>query len=100
MLDGPTVLVVDDNEENRALVRATLQDDHNVVLAENCEAGVAAFEQVQPHCILLDVWMPGMDGITACRKIRELPGGSDVAIVFVTAQHDVDTFDQAMAAGA
>lgn len=99
MRDGPTVLVVDDNEENRALVRATLEDDHNVVLAENGEAGIAAFEHMQPQCILLDVWMPGMDGITACRKIRELPGGSDVAIVFVTAQHDVDTFDRAMAAG-
>jgi anti-sigma regulatory factor (Ser/Thr protein kinase) len=41
------------------------------------------------------IQMPGMDGVTACRRIRELPGGADVPIVFLTAQRDVDTFDRA-----
>ena len=74
-------------------------EGYHVILAEDGETGVAAFERARPQCILLDIRMPGMDGITACRKIRELPGGADVAIVFVTAQHDVETFDRTVVAG-
>jgi PAS domain S-box-containing protein len=97
---SPTVLVVDDNAGNLALARAALEDaGYTIVLAGDAEAGIAAFERTRPRCILLDILMPGMDGITACRKIRELPGGADVAIVFITAQHDVETFDRAVAAG-
>jgi signal transduction histidine kinase len=43
--------------------------------------------------------MPRLDGIEACKRIRALPGGRDTAIIFVTAQRDVDTFDRAVAAG-
>jgi signal transduction histidine kinase len=94
-----TVLVVDDNAENRALARATLEDEgFRVVLADGGEAAVAAFAREAPTCILLDVRMPGVDGVEACRRIRALPGGRRVAIVFVTAQRDVDTFDRAIAA--
>jgi signal transduction histidine kinase len=94
------VLVVDDNAENRALARATLEDEgYRVVLAANGPDGVAAFVRDHPDCVLLDVQMPGMDGIAACRHIREAPGGHDVPIVFLTAQRDVDTFDRARLAG-
>jgi two-component system, sensor histidine kinase and response regulator len=95
-----TILVVDDNAENRALAEATLSDDgYRVVLASGGEAGIAAFERERPDCVLLDVRMPGIDGPTACERIRALPGGGDVPIVFVTAQRDVDTFDRALHAG-
>ncbi|HET7503502.1 MAG TPA: hybrid sensor histidine kinase/response regulator [Kofleriaceae bacterium] len=94
------VLVVDDNAENRALARATLEDEgYRVVLASSGAEGVEAFVEHQPDCVLLDVQMPGMDGITACGLIREAPGGRDVPIVFVTAQRDVETFDRARLAG-
>lgn len=94
------VLIVDDNAENRALAEATLEDDgYEVLLVSDGTAGIAAFERDRPDCILLDVQMPGLDGVTACERIRALPGGRDVAIVFVTAQRDITTFDRALAAG-
>jgi two-component system, sensor histidine kinase and response regulator len=94
------VLVIDDNAANRALAQATLEDEgYHVLLAASGEAGIAAFLADQPDCVLLDIQMPGMDGVTACRRIRELPGGADVPIVFLTAQRDVDTFDRAQVAG-
>ena len=94
------VLVVDDNAANRALAQATLEDEgYHVVLAASGETGVAAFLAERPACVLLDIQMPGMDGVTACRRIRESPGGADVPIVFLTAQRDVDTFDRAQVAG-
>lgn len=99
-LMGAVVLVVDDNAENRALAKATLEDDdYRVLLATNGAEGIETFSRERPDCILMDVRMPGMDGLTACERIRALPGGKTVAIVFVTAQREVETFDRAVAAG-
>jgi two-component system, sensor histidine kinase and response regulator len=97
----PHVLVVDDNEQNRALARATLEmENYGVVLAKSGEEGLAAFAARGPDCVLLDVRMPGMDGFETCRRMRALPGGADVPIIFLTASRDVDTFDRAQACGA
>ena len=102
-MDDPrvyVVLVVDDNADNRALAQATLEDEgFRVVTATSGADGVAAFARERPACVLLDVRMPGMDGLTACQRIRDLPGGAEAAIVFVTALRDVDTFDRARTAG-
>ncbi|MEJ7600258.1 MAG: response regulator, partial [Kofleriaceae bacterium] len=92
--------VVDDNPQNRALARATLEDEGFVVeIATSGEDAITAFTRARPDCVLLDIRMPGIGGIAACARIRSLPGGADVPIVFVTAQRDVDTFDRAREAG-
>lgn len=97
----PCVLVIDDNEQNRALARAALElEDYEVVLAKNGEEGLRAFGERVPDCVLLDVRMPGMDGFETCRRMRSLPNGEDVPIIFLTASRDVDTFDRAQACGA
>lgn len=94
------VLVVDDNEQNRALAQATLEDDgYEVVLAVTGEEGIQQFELHKPDCVLLDVRMPGMDGFAVCARIRSLPEGASTPIVFLTALRDVDTFDSALRAG-
>jgi two-component system, sensor histidine kinase and response regulator len=95
-----TVLVVDDNAENRALAKATLEDEGvTVELATGGEEALAKFAQAGADCVLLDIRMPGMDGVTVCQHLRKLPGGSDVPVLFVTAQRDVDTFDRAREVG-
>jgi two-component system, sensor histidine kinase and response regulator len=94
------VLVVDDNEQNRALAKATLEmEDYDVVLAATGADALMAFEARQPDCVLLDVRMPIMDGLETCRRLRGLPGGQAVPVLFLTAARDVDTFDAALAAG-
>ena len=94
------VLVVDDHPQNRALAQAALEDEgYQVILASTGEDGIRAFEAEHPDCILLDVRMPGMDGLTVCAHIRSLPGGADTPIVFLTALRDVDTFDRALSVG-
>jgi two-component system sensor histidine kinase/response regulator len=96
----PTVLVVDDNEQNRALARAALEDEgYDVISASNGADAIRAFEETKPDCLLLDVRMPGMDGFEVCRTIRSLPQGADTPVVFLTALRDVDTFDSALRAG-
>jgi signal transduction histidine kinase len=96
----PKILVVDDNAENRALAQATLDDEgYAVILAESGEQALRAFESEAADCILLDVRMPGMDGFAVCQRVRALPGGAHVPIVFLTALRDIDTFDNALRAG-
>jgi len=96
----PLVLVVDDNQQNRALAKATLElEDYEVLLASGGEEALRFFEQRTPDCVLLDVRMPGMDGPETCKRLRLLAGGKDVPIVFLTASRDVDTFEAAVAAG-
>ncbi|MCU0687460.1 MAG: hybrid sensor histidine kinase/response regulator [Polyangiaceae bacterium] len=95
-----TILVVDDNEPNRVLARATLEDEgYRVATASDGVEGVAAFVRERPDCVLLDVRMPRLDGFGVCASIRALPGGADVPVVFFTALRDVDTFDEALKAG-
>ncbi len=94
------VLVVDDNEQNRALARMTLEDEgYDVRLASNGEEALRRFEAERPDCVLLDVRMAGLDGPAVCERIRAMPGGAEVPVVFLTAARDVDTFDRALAAG-
>jgi CheY-like chemotaxis protein len=91
---------VDDNEQNRLLAQATLEDEgHNVVLAADGGEARQMFEHQPPDCVLLDIRTPGLDGAAVCERIRGLPNGRDVPVVFLTAQRDVDAFDRAQRAG-
>lgn len=96
------VLVVDDNAANRELAVATLEDEASldVKAVDDGNAALVALQEWLPDCVLLDVRMPGMDGFEVCRRMRELPQGCQVPILFLTAQRDLDTFDAALASGA
>ncbi len=94
------ILVVDDNEANRLLAKATLEDEgYEVVLANDGAEGLRVFDKELPDCVLLDVRMPNMDGFAVCERLRALPRGGDTPILFLTALRDVDTFDRARRAG-
>jgi signal transduction histidine kinase len=96
----PLILIVDDNEQNRALAQASLEnEDYDVAVAAGGEEALASFATRAADCVLLDVRMPGMNGFEVCTKLRTMPGGADTPIVFLTAQRDVDTFDAALRAG-
>jgi signal transduction histidine kinase len=91
---------VDDNAQNRALAKATLDDEGvRVVVASSGEEAIAAFERERPDCVLLDIRMPGLDGIATCKRMRMLAGTDRTAIIFVTAQREVGAFDEAVAVG-
>jgi two-component system, sensor histidine kinase and response regulator len=98
--ESSTILVVDDNEANRSLAQSTLEDEgFRVVTATDGKEALAAFTRESPDCVLLDVRMPGVDGFEVCKRMRELPNGPDVPVIFLTALRDVDTFDRALRAG-
>ncbi|HSO37216.1 MAG TPA: hybrid sensor histidine kinase/response regulator [Labilithrix sp.] len=97
---GATILVIDDDEGNLEMTREALAiEGYRVVLAQGGEEGILAFARAPADCVLLDVRMPGIDGFTTCERIRTLPGGADVPVLFLTAQRDIDTFDRALRSG-
>ena len=93
------LLLVDDDSGFRALLRTTFED----VEVDVDEAGSAAeaeqrISAQRPDVIVLDVGMPGMDGLAFCRELKESPDTSAIRIVLLTGMDDVE--DVAGAAGA
>ena len=67
-----SILVVDDEPDIRALIREILADEgYQVILAENGEQARSARNQAQPDLVLLDIWMPDVDGITLLKEWAE-----------------------------
>ena len=66
------ILVVDDEKEIAELVEIYLvSDGYRVFKAENAREGLEILEKENIHLVLLDIMMPGMNGLEMCRKIRE-----------------------------
>src|ERR1700736_6569513 len=84
----PAVLLVDDTPANLVALQAVLESlDVRTVEARS---GAEALELVQREpfaVVVLDVQMPGMDGFETAKRMRELPGGRQLPIVFLTAIH-------------
>jgi len=80
------ILVVDDSADNVAVMSLHLQDQgYRVVTASNGEEAISVAAQTRPNLILMDISMPGMDGLAATRRIRESDELRDVPVVAVTA---------------
>jgi CheY-like chemotaxis protein len=83
---GSRVLLVDDDLFNQEIGRIVLEDAGlSVDVAEDGHVAVAQVGQRTYHCILMDMQMPGLDGLSATRQIRLLPEGHDVPIIAMTA---------------
>ena len=83
------ILVVDDAQDTRECMKALLEPHgHHVELAEDGRAAIAAAVRSRPDLILMDIAMPGMDGLAASRELREKPETRSIPIVIVSAYVD------------
>jgi CheY-like chemotaxis protein len=94
------VLVVDDNiDAANSLGRLLSLLGQEVAVAHGGESAVMEAARFRPHLVLLDIGMPGMDGIEAAERIRELEGGQRIVIVALTGWGQERDRERTQAAG-
>jgi two-component system chemotaxis response regulator CheY len=96
------VLVVDDDPFIRKLIATTLEDVAEFELHEASDGleALSVASRERPSLVFLDVDMPRLNGIDACRRLREQPDTSAITIVMLTAAHGDSVERQAEEAGA
>lgn len=96
-----TVLIIEDNPQHMKIASILLASDgHTVLKAGNAEEGVALAREQHPDLVLLDIVLPGMDGLTALRKLRDSPETKSIKVIMVTSLRDQYSEAELLAAGA
>jgi CheY-like chemotaxis protein len=96
----PTILLVEDFDDTRLIMKLwLLKKGYRVVEAENGEEAVQLAEQQRPDLIIMDIRMPGLNGLDATRRIREYQSLQRTPIVAVSAYGESDFRAKAINAG-
>jgi CheY-like chemotaxis protein len=94
------ILVVDENELNLKLLRDVLEyAGYDVRVARTGEDGIALAVSEPPDLVLMELRLPGIDGVEALRRLRESPRTADIPVVAVTAQVRKQDRERALRAG-
>jgi CheY-like chemotaxis protein len=94
------ILIVEDNEKNRKLVRDVLTfTGYRLAEAETGEDGVRLAKELRPDLVLMDIQLPGINGIAALRQIRDDPAIRATPVIAVTASAMTQDRQKIMAAG-
>ena len=83
---GELILIIEDHEKNRKLVRDVLEvKGFKTVESETAEDGIKLAIEKSPDLILMDIQLPGIDGITALKRLKEDPQTQNIPVIAVTA---------------
>jgi CheY-like chemotaxis protein len=97
---GELILIVEDNEKNRRLVRDVLQfKGYQTIETETGEEGVELARSRRPALVLMDIQLPGIDGITALRQLRDDPTTRTIRVMAVTASAMTQDRQKILSAG-
>jgi two-component system cell cycle response regulator len=98
---APVILVADDEPVNLALIKRRLEwEEYHVETAQDGGEAVEAAKRVLPDLVILDVMMPVLDGLGACRLLKEDPVTRDIPVIFLSALDDTDTKVNGLSLGA
>ncbi len=94
------ILLVDDQPKNIQVAGTLLTTNgYEVEFATDGFKALYWLGEESFDLVLLDVMMPGMDGFETCRKLKQLPGGADIPVIFLTAKSDTDSLIEGFEAG-
>jgi CheY-like chemotaxis protein len=99
-MSGERILIVDDNATNLKLVAYLMRaNGYQVDTALDAEAALAAIGANCPDLILMDIQLPGIDGLELTRRLKATPATREIVVVAVTAYAMKGDQDKALAAG-
>ena len=97
---GELILIVEDHEKNRKLVRDVLQaKGYRTMETETAEEGIRVARESAPALILMDIQLPGIDGIAALKLLRADAATRDIPVIAVTASAMTHNRQEILAAG-
>ena len=83
------ILIVDDIPANLNLLRQALEiEGYNIIAAPSGEVALQIAARTQPDLILLDIMMPGIDGLETCRRLKDDKATADIPVIFITAKDE------------
>lgn len=80
-----TIILIEDNADNRLLTQAILESEYEVICFEDGVSALSGLTSINPDLILLDISLPGMDGLEVLKKIRKIEKYSKIPVVALTA---------------
>ena len=99
-MEGTSILIVDDNAQNLKLARVVLANEgFDVHTASNAEDALQLLRTVTPRLILMDIQLPGMDGLELTRRLKADPATRAVRVIALTAYAMKGDDEKAFAAG-
>jgi signal transduction histidine kinase/DNA-binding response OmpR family regulator len=98
--DAPVVLLIEDNEDVRTFIRASLEDDYRILEASHGQEGIHLAQQHVPDLIITDLMMPRMDGYQVCAAVKQDERTSHIPVIILTAKSDLDSRVEGLGTGA
>ena len=84
----PAILVIDDNKDILWMIKDIFREEYTVLTAENAEEGMKALKKYSPSLVITDIMMPGIDGITLTRQIKQNQHLMHIPIIILSAKND------------
>ncbi|HEY0754469.1 MAG TPA: response regulator [Ktedonobacteraceae bacterium] len=89
-MPSPKILIIDDSPTVRVFMTRALQKTGcQISLATNGPEGLQRAMQERPHCIILDVILPGLNGYSLCRQLRAMDPEHDLAIIMISSKNSL-----------
>lgn len=96
----PKILLIDDEEDYRALTMSILEDEYAILTASTGEEGIRMAQANSPDIILMDIILRDLDGFSVCERLRSSERTRHIPILMLTAAFDVESRIRAFSAGA
>jgi CheY-like chemotaxis protein len=93
------IAVVDDNADNRLIIRTILEDQYEIVEFSSGSEAIEGFKKDRPDVVILDISLPEMDGTEILRRIRDDSTLHDLPVIALTAHAMVGDREKYLAAG-
>ena len=100
MAEKKKIVVADDEPFILSALQDTLSDDYSVYTAANGRLAISEVEKVRPDMVILDVMMPEMDGLEACKQLKKNKDTSTIPVILLTAKGQITDIEKGFKSGA